>query len=372
MKNIFISAGEQSGELHGSALMHELKKLSGVSFTGLGGDKMAAEGLNVIEHIKDLASTGIAEVVKKYGYFRSVLKKCANIIYQTDPAAVILIDYPGFNLRLAEEIRRNYQGKIIYYISPQLWAWHEKRVYKIKKVIDKMLVVFPFEVDFYRKFGVDAEFTGHPLVSRIKEFLAGANREQPACDTKTITILPGSRNDEIKHHLPVLLESIGMLRKDFKLKLYISRAQSVNRNVFETLLTDHHDYKIIDSDVYKYIYNSDLVMTKAGTSTMECSLIGTPFLIFYKTYPLNYFLLKPLVKINNIGIVNIIAGKNIIKEFIQKDFNPEMLYRESVKILSDPAYRSKMQENLKQVWDILGSDNASQIAAARINQIALI
>lgn len=372
MKNIFISAGEQSGELHGSALMHELKKIADVSFTGLGGDKMAAEGLNVIEHVKDLAATGITEVVKKYGYFRSVLRKCAGIICDTNPEAVVLIDYPGFNLRLAEEIRGKYGGKIIYYISPQLWAWHEKRVYKIKKNIDKMLVVFPFEVDFYKKFGVDAEFTGHPLVSRIKEFLAGAKREKPEDDIKTITILPGSRNDEIKHHLPVLLETITMLRKNFQLRIFISRAQSVNKDVFEPLVNNIHDFNIIDSDVYKYIYNSDLVMTKAGTSTMECSLIGTPFLIFYKTYPLNYFLLKPLVKINNIGIVNIIAGKNIIKEFIQKDFNPEMLYNESVKILSDTVYRRNMQENLKQIWDILGNDNASHIAAAKIKQFALI
>ena len=371
MKSIFISAGEQSGELHGSSLMHELKKISDLSFTGLGGDKMRAEGLNVIEHVKDLAATGIAEVVKKYGYFRKVLKKCSEKIKEMKPDAVVLIDYPGFNLRLAEEIRGKYKGKIIYYISPQLWAWHEKRVFKIKKVVDKMLVVFPFEVEFYKRYGIDAEYVGHPLVKRIKDFLENTFRESPADNVKTITLLPGSRNDEIKHHLPVLIETINLLKKDFMLKLYISRSQAVNKALFDPFVKDLPDFEIICSDVYKYVYNSDLVMTKAGTSTMECSLIGTPFLIFYKTYPLNYILLKPLVKINNIGIVNIIAGNNMVKEFIQKDFNAGMLYKESNKILSDFDYRNTMQENLKQIWDFLGNNNASQIAAERINQLAL-
>jgi lipid-A-disaccharide synthase len=371
-KIIFISAGEQSGELHGSALMRELRNLADISFFGLGGDMMISEGLNALAQIKDLAATGIAEVAKKYTYFRSVLKKSVTKVNEIQPDAVVLIDYPGFNMRFAEELRKTYRGKIIYYISPQLWAWHEKRVHSIKKNIDKMLVVFPFEVDFYKKFGVDAEYVGHPLVKKIGEFLRNTQKNISHDSVKKITILPGSRNDEVKHHLPVLLDVIDMLRKDFKIEIYISRAQAIRDDIFDNLMQNVNDFKIIKTDLYTHILKSDLAMTKAGTSTMECSLIGTPFLIFYKTYPVNYYLLKPLVKIKNIGIVNILAGENIIREFIQKDFTNELIYTEAKRILTDKNYTQEIRSKLKYLWELLGSGDASLNAANRIYQTALL
>ncbi len=372
-RSIFISAGEQSGDMHGSSLMHELTKLAPITFYGLGGDMMASEGLIALAHINELAATGIKEVAKKYFYFKSVLKKCVNKIYELNPSAVVLIDYPGFNLRLAKEIRENYNGKIIYYISPQVWAWHEKRVLMIKKLIDKMIVVFPFEVDFYKQYHIEAEYAGHPLVKRIGDFLKTAVENTGAAPEgqKNITLLPGSRNDEVKHHLPVLLDTVKMLRKDFKINLFISRAQTVKNELLKGILNEEDKYEIIENNLYKHIYESDLVMTKAGTSTMECSLIGTPFLLFYKTYPLNYYMLKPLVKISNIGIINILSGKNIVKEFIQKDFNKESLYEEAKKILSDKDYQKELKENLKSVWNILGTEDSAYNAAKSIYQFAL-
>jgi len=373
-RSIFISAGEQSGDMHGSSLMHELNKLAPVTFYGLGGDMMAAEGLVTLAHINDLAATGIKEVAKKYFYFKSVLKKCVNKIYEIDPPAVVLIDYPGFNLRLAKEIRENYNGKIIYYISPQVWAWHEKRVLMIKKLIDKMIVVFPFEVEFYKQYEIEAEYAGHPLVKRIGDFLKTTVKNPDAVIPevqKLITLLPGSRNDEVKHHLPVLIDTIKMLRKDFKIKLFISRAQTVKKELLKGILKEENEFEIIESNLYQHIYESDLVMTKAGTSTMECSLIGTPFLLFYKTYPLNYYMLKPLVKISNIGIINILSGKNLVREFIQKDFNKESLYREAKKILTDKDYQKELRESLKSVWNILGTEDSAYNAAKSIYQFAL-
>ena len=370
-KVIFISAGEQSGDMHGSSLMDEIKKLTGAVFYGLGGDMMISGGLNAIAHIKDLSATGLAEVAKKYRYFKRTLKKSVVKVNELKPDAVILIDYPGFNLRLAEEIRKNYNGKIIYYISPQLWAWHENRVYGIKKNIDKMLVVFPFEVGFYRRFGVEAEYVGHPLVKKIGDFLKVSQKKYIPNVVKKVVLLPGSRNDEVKNHLPLLLETIKELRKDFKIELYISRAQALRNEYFEKLIRNFNDYSIITTDLYSCIYEADLVMTKAGTSTMECSLIGSPFLIFYKTYPVNYYLLKPLVKIKNIGIVNILAGKNIIKEFIQKDCTKKLLYNEAKKILSDINYSEEIRSNLKFIWDLLGTDDSSSNAAEKIYQLAL-
>ena len=234
-----------------------------------------------------------------------------------------------------------------------------------------MLVVFPFEAEYYSKFGVEAEYVGHPLIKTISNFLKNNQTGYPASNVKKITLLPGSRNDEVKHHLPVLHETIRMLRKDFKIDLFISRAQALSKDLFENLIHNIKDYEIIDSDLYTHINESDLVMTKAGTSSLECSLIGTPYLIFYKTYPVNYYLLKPFVKIKNIGIANILAGKNIIKEFIQKDFTKENLYYESKKILTDNNYIEEILKNLKHIWELLGSGDASLNAAKIINKLAL-
>ncbi|MBE2227945.1 MAG: lipid-A-disaccharide synthase, partial [Ignavibacteria bacterium] len=190
---VFISAGEQSGDMHASSLMKELNRLSEtpLSFSGLGGEMMKAEGLEPMYHVKDLATVGFVDVLKKYSFFKKAIRDASDFIRLNSPEVVILVDYPGFNLRLAEEIRGFYKKKIIYYISPQLWAWHEKRVFKIKKYIDLMLVVFPFEVDFYSRYNVYAEFTGHPLVKRIDEYIS-SHPVKPR-DKKTITILPGSR-----------------------------------------------------------------------------------------------------------------------------------------------------------------------------------
>jgi lipid-A-disaccharide synthase len=372
-KKIFICAGEQSGDMHGSELMKELKILfpeGRLSFAGLGGNLMTAQGLDVLYHVKDLATVGFTDVIKKYSFFKKAINDCAEYVRANKPDTVILIDYPGFNIRLAEELKKFYTGNIIYYISPQLWAWHEKRVYKIKKYIDKMLVVFPFEVDFYRKFGVDAEYVGHPLTDRISRFLNENPKQVSTTGKKTVTILPGSRKDEIKHHMPVLIDTVKSLRTKINIEVNISQAPNLPEQLFSEY-KNSQDFNLVKGDVYKLINNSDLVLTKAGTSTMECSLIGTPYLIFYKTFPLNYYLLKPIVKIDNLGIANILSGKNIVREFIQKDFTAENLASESEKILSDESYREKMLSGLNNIWNILGKENASHNAAKIINKIAL-
>ena len=375
-KSIFISAGEPSGEMHGSALIKELRlscKDFKLEISGLGGEMMKAEGAKLLYHTDSLAAVGLLDVAKKYSFFKKVLKDCTEYVKEHNPDAVVLIDYPGFNLRFAEAIRKFYTGKIIYYISPQLWAWHEKRVEKIKKYIDKMLVVFPFEVEFYKKFGVNAEYVGHPLVKRIDDFLSEHKKENRSAGTKKIvTLLAGSRNNEIKNHLPVLLKTIKKLSAELELKVLISKAPSVNEKSFEPYLKDIGKYELTSKSSYELMLSSDLVMSKAGTSTLECALVGTPNFVFLKTAPINYFLLKPLVKINNIALINIIAGEEIVKEFIQKDFNAQNLYIESKKILTDKGYSNLLAENLKKVREILGNNNASLNAALLIKQMALV
>ncbi len=371
VKSIFISAGEQSGDLHASDLIKELKNNTpgiNIKISGLGGDLMKSDGAALLFHINELSTIGFTDVLKKYGFFKKVLRSCLEYIKTNNVNVVVLVDYPGFNLRFAEELRKFYNGKIVYYISPQLWAWHEKRVRKIKKYIDKMLVVFPFELDFYRKYGIDAVYVGHPLVKRIRQFLEQNPKESRVFgESKTLTILPGSRNAEIKNHLPVLLNTAQQLVKEFDLKINISKASGTGNKVFDEFKDELKNYNLTTDNVYKLILNSDLVLTKSGTSTVESALIGTPFLIFYKTYPLNYFLLKPIVKVDRLGMVNILANEMIIKEFIQNEFTSDNLLLESRRILTDADYNNKLRENLRSIWQILGNENASHNAAKIIS-----
>lgn len=368
--SIFICAGEQSGDLHASGLLKELRKqASGIilNFTGIGGDLLKNEGVNLLYHIKDLSTIGYLDVVRKYGFFKKVLNECSEFIKRNNPAVIILVDYPGFNIRLAERIRSFYGGKIIYYISPQLWAWNKKRVYKIKKYVDKMLVVFPFEVDFYKSFGVEAIYVGHPLVKRIKLFLDQNKKptDSPS-KQKSITILPGSRNDEIRNHLPVLIKTASLLKDEFNAEINFSIAQGIGQDTYNRFSSSLQRFNLIHENIYESILNSDLVLAKAGTSTIECSLLGTPFLVFYRTFPVNYYLLKPIVNVDKLGMVNILAKENIVKEFIQKDFTAPNLVNESRKILNDESYRTSLQQRLKKIWDILGSEDASYNAAKMV------
>lgn len=371
ISSVFISAGEQSGDLHASELVKELKKIlpEGKSrFSGLGGNLMKNEGVNLLYHINELSAIGYIDVIRKYSHFKNVLKKCLEFVKSNNISAVVLVDYPGFNLRFAEKLREFYKGKIIYYISPQLWAWNEKRVQVIKKYVDKMLVVFPFEVNFYSKYGIDAVYTGHPLVKRIRKFLEENPKDKKVFgERKTLTILPGSRKAEIKNHLPVLLNTATQLRKEFDLTVNISKAESAGDDVFVKYSDDLKDFNLTAGNVYELIINSDIVFTKSGTSTIECALIGTPFLIFYKTYLLNYYLLKPIVKINRLGMVNILSEEMIVKEFIQNEFSRANLLLESRRILTDEHYKKLLKEKLKKIWDILGNEDASLNAAKLIS-----
>ena len=366
--SVFISAGEHSGDNHASGLMQQLKVQmpdANVKFYGLGGDMMTAAGLDPLYHVRDLATVGFTDVIKKYGFFKNAIKESAEFIKQKNPDVVILVDYPGFNIRLAESIRKFYTKKIIYYISPQLWAWHESRVNKIRKYVDLMLVVFPFEVDFYGKHGVKAEFVGHPLVKKIKEFRESNPKITGTGEVKRITLLPGSRKDEIKTHMPVLIEAMKILKESINAEVFISIAPGMESH-FDEFKESISGFTLSEESSYRLISESDLVLTKAGTSTMECTLLQVPYLIFYRTYPLNYYILKPIVKVDKLGIANILLEKNAVKEFIQNDFTAGNLAAESLKILTDDAYRTRMLGDLRKIWDTLGSKDASSNAASLI------
>jgi lipid-A-disaccharide synthase len=365
-QNIFIVAGESSGDMHAASLISEIKTLKKeIHFSGIGGPRMLKENVKLLYDISQVNFIGFSSVIRNIKKIKSILDNCISQVKKTEPEAVILVDYPGFNLKLITGIRKFYNGKIIYYISPQLWAWHKSRIKIIKKYVDLMIVVFPFEVDFYEKEDIKAEYSGHPLVKRINRFLASNKRT--AGKKINISILPGSRKDEIERMLPVLVKTADRFDEEFDCSINFICSPNYDITYFKRFLKDKN-YNLIhdnqDSDLnYKTILNSDLVITKSGTSTMECALIGTPFCVVYKTGELNYSIGKRLVKVDHIAMVNILLGKRAVPEFLQNEMTPDNIFNEGKKILSDKKYSDEMKENFSLLRNVLTEKDASKNAA---------
>jgi len=368
IKNIFIIAGESSGDMHAASLIRELKYLyPGILFRGIGGPQMQKENVDILYEIKDVNFIGFSSVIRNLRKIKSILNHCENIIKDLNPDAVILIDYPGFNLRLIKNIRKFYKGKIIYYISPQFWAWHKRRVRLIKKYVDLMIVVFPFEIDFYKQEDIQAEFVGHPLVKSIDNFLKENKKIQS--NRTQISILPGSRKDEIERMLPILVEAGTKFKEEFDCEINILCSTNYDISYYQKFIESNNFNLVYDKNHsnlnYQTILYSDLVITKSGTSTIECALLGTPFCVVYKAGKINYFIGKRLVKVKNIAMVNILLNKEAVKEFVQDGMSINNIFNEGKKILINKSYREEMMNNLKELRTILTEKDAS-LNAARV------
>jgi lipid-A-disaccharide synthase len=372
MKKIFIIAGEASGDSHAGEAVNKLKKLnSDVKYYGIGGHNLEKQGVELIFPYKDVNYIGFTAVLKNLSAIKKKLRKAVEKVRELDPDIIILVDFPGFNISFAEEVRKFYKGKIVYYISPQVWAWHKERVKKIKRLAGDMLVVFPFEVDFYRKEGMEAKFVGHPLVEKIDEFIS--QHPSPIKSGKTITLLPGSRLEEIKRILPGLLKASKKLQEEIGADIKIICPPHLDISFYDEFIKGY-DVEIVKDDenksiYYNVLYNSDLVFTKAGTTTMECTLLGTPFCVTYKAGTINYIIGKSMIKVDHVAMPNILMGKEIVKEFIQGDMTQENLYNEGKKILTDEKYRSEMINNFSQVRKLLTDRSASGTVAEIINSM---
>ena len=368
-KEFFIIAGEASGDMHASSLVSEIKKLAPDSvFRGIGGGKMRSAGVDTALDINDVNFIGFTSVLKNIFTIKKHLKETSDVIIRSDPAAVILVDFPGFNLRIAQRIRQAYNGKIIYYISPQVWAWHKSRIKIMKEVLDLLIVVFPFETEFFSKEGMRSIYVGHPLVKRIEGFMRSNKRS--ANEKPVISILSGSRKSEVDAMLPVMLDSARELRKRFDCRINVICAQHLPAEVYRRHTGDMNVSLVHGNDStdanYSAILNSDLVLTKSGTSTLECALLGVPFLVVYKTGTLNYMIGKRLVEVNHIAIVNILLYKPAVKEFLQNEMTVENIVSESEKILSDKPYRERMLSEFAELRKILGPGDASREATLQI------
>ena len=368
----YIIAGEASGDLHGSNLIKAIKRLdSDAVIRSWGGDMMKEAGAEVVKHYRDLAFMGFAEVIKNLGTILTNLKFCKQDIEAFRPDVLVLIDYPGFNLRIAKWAKEK-GFKVIYYISPQVWAWKESRVKLIREVVDKMLVILPFEKEYFEsKWNYKVEFVGHPLVEVINDFLSGASTEKK--NPPVIALLPGSRQQEITKKLPVMLE-VSRSFPDFQ--FVVAKAASLDEDFYKGLLEDYPEIKLVSNQTYSLLSTATAALVTSGTATLETALFGVPQVVCYKGSAISYQIAKRLVKVKYISLVNLIMHKEVVKELIQDELTVPNLIKELDSILHDEKKRKQIDEDYKALKNLLqqqsnASEKAAQIIVAFLRSTSL-
>ncbi|MCS7077414.1 MAG: lipid-A-disaccharide synthase [Bacteroidia bacterium] len=358
---VAIIAGEASGDLHGSNLMRAMHTFQNdLEFIGIGGDKMIAQGLKPIRHITQTNFMGFWEVAKNIKTIQKMIQDTKQMLLNHRPDAIILIDYPGFNLHIAK-FAYQHGIKVLYYISPQLWAWKKGRVKIIQKYVHKMYVIFPFEKEFYKKeANIEVEFVGHPLLDALCEFEVNSNfkTEYQLSQKPIVAILPGSRKQEIKNMLPTLLSVVDEFPG---YQFVIAAAQTVDKNYIEQFIPSSLNVPIIQGQTYQVLAHAYMAIVKSGTSTLETALFNVPEVVVYKGSWLSYQIGKRLVNkkmIKYISIVNLIMGRSVVPELIQNQCNTANLIQ-ALQKLSDGAYRTKMQNDFSSLRKILGDVGAS-------------
>ncbi len=371
---ILLIAGEASGDLHGAGVVKALKRLDpGLDVFGVGGIHMREEGMDVVFPIERLAFMGFVEVVKNLKTVKELRAKLTNVAVERRPDAAILIDYPGFNLRFAKTLSA--MGvPVIYYISPQVWAWHKGRVAKMRGVVRSMKVVFPFEVEIYRRAGIDVEFVGHPIVERIGSHLSKAEfyrRHGLDPSRKLVALLPGSRRQEIETIFPVMIEAAVWLMQGFGVQAAVGVAPNLGLGILGEYLKGSPQIVPIEHGTYELMNHADAAIVTSGTATLETGWFGTPMVIVYKTSPLTYRIGKMLVDVPYIGLANIVAGRKIAPELIQGDLTAERLVEEMSHLLQDPSAAQNMRRDLSVIREKLGGPGASErVAKAVLSYVA--
>lgn len=362
MKQVMIIAGEASGDLHAGKLIHATKqKNADVHFYGIGGDNMRAAGAEVLVDSKEMAVVGLVEIWEHRKVIFGALNQMRDSISQSPPDLLILVDYPEFNLRLARHAKQH-GVKVLFYISPQIWAWRQYRVKKIKRLVDMMAVVFPFELDFYLKHDVPVKFVGHPLVNEVhpsKEKPALLKEFDLAEDKPVIGLLPGSRRSEIKRLIGIIFESAQLTKSQIdNAQFILPLADTLDESELTSALAQYPslNVKVVKNRAYDVIACCDVVLTVSGTVTLEIALLKTPMIIINKVSWLTYIIVSRLIKIKHLGLCNIIANKRIVPELIQYDATPEKISEQLINFLSDRGLREKTIKELSEIESMLGSE----------------
>ena len=369
-RKIFLVACEASGDLHGAHLIDEIRKLApDTTFCGVGGAKMEATGMRIFADMTRISALGLGDVLRNYFKYLKIFNETLRHIECEKPDAIILIDSPAFNLRLAKKLRP--AAPVLYYISPQLWAWGKRRIYIVKKHIREMLVILPFEKEFYEKEGVAVKFVGHPLLDAIPVLPDAAvlrSKFGITPGTKAIGLFSGSREKEVKRILPVMLQTAALLRKDLPdTVFFVSKSSNVKPSVYDELLQGlSFKVECLAASFYETVKAMDFALVASGTATLETALIGTPFFLLYKASWSTYFLGKRLIKVPYLGLVNLLADDKVVPEFIQQDAHPETIAHEAKFFLQTPDLQEKMKEEFRQVRKNLGEKGASARAAKEV------
>jgi lipid-A-disaccharide synthase len=373
-KRVMIVAGEASGDIYGADLVREALLLDpGLQFYGIGGDRMRAAGVEILVDSAEMAVMGLVEVLKHFRVISAAYFKLKTLLCKAPPDLLILIDYPGFNLRLAGAAKQA-GVKVLYYISPKVWAWKAGRVRKIAATVNRMAVIFPFEVPLYEKAGVQVSFVGHPMLDLVN---VSMRREEAAASfgldpsRKIVGLFPGSRRSEIERILPTILAAAELLQRRFPSLQFVLPLASTLReeDILPYLKQTGINAVITRQRIHDLIRACDAVISVSGTVTLEIALVGTPMVIIYKLAPVTYQVAKWLVQIEHVGLCNIVAGEAIVQELLQDDASPETIAAEIGMILSDAAYEHAMKVKLATIQGKLGGGGASKNIAELVDQL---
>ncbi len=360
----YIIAGEASGDLHASNLVAEIKKKDKkAEFRGCGGDRMKGVGVDLLMHYRTMAYMGFIEVAVNLRKVLGNISKVKKDIVEYQPDAVILVDYPGFNFRIADFAHEK-GFKVLYYISPQVWAWKRRRVKKVKRSVDKMLVILPFEEEFYKRYGVDVTYVGNPLLDEMAKF-GTANRSiflrQNSLGEKReiIAILPGSRKQEIKRMLPVMLKVVPHFPE---YQFVIAGVSSIDKSLYKSIMGVSDAFLVVDQ-TYELLQNASAALVTSGTATLETAWFTVPEVVCYKANWLSYRLAKWMIKVNYISLVNLVMEKEVVKELIQSDLTEDNLVKEMDLLLHNGKRQRRLLEDYEELKDRLGNAGASEQAA---------
>jgi len=362
---VMISAGEISGDLHGAGLVHELKSLvPSVEVFGIGGPRMQAEGVECLYTVDQMSLIGFSEVLRHIPFIQQVLRHMRQLLKERRPDLLVLIDYPGFNLRLAQ-MAKTFGVKVLYYITPQVWAWGRGRLRKIARYVDKAAVILDFEEEIYRRAGVDVDFVGHPILDRM---ITHWNREEffrhyglnPS--HRLLGLLPGSRTREVQRFLPEMLRTASLLREQIpQLQVAISKADFLEDALYGQVVGPGE--WVLVRETYELMRHSDFLIVASGTATLEATYFGTPFVIVYRVSPLSWLLGRWLVKVDTVGLVNVIAGRKIVPEFLQGEFQAEKMVPYIREFLVNGRRRREFLDALREVRARLGTPGAARRTA---------
>jgi lipid-A-disaccharide synthase len=361
-----IVAGEASGDLHAAEVVRELKRLDPTLQTfGIGGDLLAGEGMRVLHHAREMGIVGLFNVLRNLRMFRRIFNELVETIARERPDAVILVDYPDFNLRLARRCKAM-KIRVIYYISPQVWAWRRRRVEQVKRYVDRMLVIFPFEEDFYRQHNVPVTYVGHPLIDE----LARGTGSQPvgagwrAGAALHLALMPGSRRHEIEALLPPMLEAVSILKREREVDAFVIQAPTIaSAQLLAIMQRDGTYVRVVPHDRGEALSEADVALSSSGTATLESAIVGTPVVVMYRLSAATHWLARRLVKLPNFSLVNIVAGKRVVPELLQHDVNGARI---AVEVRTLLEQRDRVRGDLADVRKKLGAPGASRRAAEAI------